>query len=273
MLYFAYGSNLDEAQMRARCPGAVRAGRAVLANHALTFGGWSVRWGGAVASVKRAPGDEVEGLLYQLDGDNLGRLDRFEGCPRSYARVARLVTDDQGSRRRVNVYLQPDDDFCAGPPARDYLAVLRRAYRRLGFDLQALARAALDAARPSPDTTRIFVYGTLLSGEHNHRWLQGASFIAPARTPPSFELRSLGGFPGLVARGRTAVEGEVYEVAPSTLEALDRLEGHPSFYRRTKVRLDDGTEAETYLLEPPDVAGCPAISSGSWRTHRQENHR
>jgi hypothetical protein len=37
--YFAYGSNLDERQMRARCPEAALLCRATLDNHALVFGG------------------------------------------------------------------------------------------------------------------------------------------------------------------------------------------------------------------------------------------
>ena len=41
VLYFAYGSNLDEGQMLERCPGAKTMGHATLPNHALTFGGFS----------------------------------------------------------------------------------------------------------------------------------------------------------------------------------------------------------------------------------------
>ncbi|MFI5246539.1 MAG: gamma-glutamylcyclotransferase family protein, partial [Gemmatimonadales bacterium] len=55
VLYFAYGSNLDEAQMRERCPAAERVARATLRGHVLTFGGFSHKWNGAVASVRRAP--------------------------------------------------------------------------------------------------------------------------------------------------------------------------------------------------------------------------
>ena len=51
VLYFAYGSNLDDAQMRDRCADARVVGRATLPNYALVFGGFSHRWGGAVASV------------------------------------------------------------------------------------------------------------------------------------------------------------------------------------------------------------------------------
>ena len=64
VLYFAYGSNLDDAQMRERCANARVVGRATLPNYALVFGGFSHRWGGAVASVVRAKGACVEGLLY-----------------------------------------------------------------------------------------------------------------------------------------------------------------------------------------------------------------
>jgi len=66
VLYFAYGSNLDDAQMRERCANARVLGRATLPNYALVFGGFSHRWGGAVASVVRAKGACVEGLLYEL---------------------------------------------------------------------------------------------------------------------------------------------------------------------------------------------------------------
>jgi hypothetical protein len=54
VLYFAYGSNLDDEQMRSRCASAQPVARAVLPNYALAFGGFSHRWDGAVASVVRA---------------------------------------------------------------------------------------------------------------------------------------------------------------------------------------------------------------------------
>ena len=119
-------------------------------------------------------------------------------------------------------------------------------------------------------TTRVFVYGTLLQGEGNHDLLAGAEFVGAARTPPGYALRDLGAFPGLVDGGEHAVDGEVYLVGPDTLARLDRLEGHPSWYRRVPIALDDGSTVETYLLPPDRVAGRPVITSGSWRAHRKE---
>jgi len=142
VLYFAYGSNLDDAQMRERCANARVLGRATLPNYALVFGGFSHRWGGAVASVVRAKGARVEGLLYALDGVDLRALDRFEGHPFAYERVIKLVLDESGRRRRVMTYLQPEDTFEAWAPQQSYFTVLWRAYGRLGFDFEPLARAA-----------------------------------------------------------------------------------------------------------------------------------
>ncbi len=146
VLYFAYGSNLDDAQMRARCAGARVVTRAVLPNYALVFGGFSHRWGGAVASAVRAKSARVEGLLYALDAADLRALDRFEGYPFAYERVVKMVLDPHGRRRRATTYLQPEDGFEAWTPPQGYFNVLWRAYGRLGFDVEPLARAAGVAA-------------------------------------------------------------------------------------------------------------------------------
>jgi gamma-glutamylaminecyclotransferase len=113
--------------------------------------------------------------------------------------------------------------------------------------------------------TRVFVYGTLLTGERNHHLLEGARRVAEARTQPAFTLHDFGPFPGLVAGGDHAVLGEVYEVDEPTLAALDRLEGHPSFYQRTSICLEDGRSVQAYVLRPDQVSHLPIIPSGSWR--------
>ncbi len=118
--------------------------------------------------------------------------------------------------------------------------------------------------------TRVFVYGTLLAGEGNHRLLANAKLVGEARTEPAFELRDLGYFPGLVRGGACSVVGEVYAVDAETLARLDALEGHPRFYRRTRIALADGTNVETYLLTPEQVEGRPVIVSGNWRSRRKE---
>lgn len=118
--------------------------------------------------------------------------------------------------------------------------------------------------------TRVFVYGTLLSGEPNHHLLDRDDLLAEATTEPVFDLVSLGAFPAMVAGGETAVRGEVYAVDRWTLRAMDHLEGHPRFYRRRAIQLDDGEEVLAYLLEPEQVAGRTRIASGDWRSHRKE---
>src|SRR5690242_17987929 len=104
-LTFAYGSNLDLAQMRARCPRAERIETAVLRGYRIAFHGHSMRWGGAVATLVRTPGATVLGVLYRLSQHDLARLDRFEGAPRVYARTRVSLRDACGRRRRAQVYL------------------------------------------------------------------------------------------------------------------------------------------------------------------------
>jgi gamma-glutamylaminecyclotransferase len=114
----------------------------------------------------------------------------------------------------------------------------------------------------------VFVYGTLRQEEVNHDLLVRARFVAEARTEPCFDLFDLGAFPAMSTGGETAVLGEVYAVDDATLARLDRLEGHPSFYQRTQIRLDDGQEVQTYLMERSRMRGRAPIASGDWCAHR-----
>lgn len=119
---------------------------------------------------------------------------------------------------------------------------------------------------PTP-LIRVFVYGTLLTGQSNHALLHGCTLVRAARTQACFELVDLGAFPGLVAGGTVAVAGEVYAVDETTLARLDRLEGHPHFYERKTIRLEDGEEVMAYLLPAEEVEGLPRIASGDWVGH------
>jgi len=119
-------------------------------------------------------------------------------------------------------------------------------------------------------TTLVFVYGTLLNGEPNHRVLAEAELVGLASTEPAF-LVDLGAFPALVPGGNTAVAGEVYKVDNATLARLDRLEGHPRFYRREPITLDSGQDALAYLQAIEQTRGQLRISSGDWRSWMKES--
>lgn len=119
-------------------------------------------------------------------------------------------------------------------------------------------------------TAVLFVYGTLLQGETNHALLRSARYLGSGRTTAHYSLLSLGSFPALIASGSTAVEGELYEVTEEQLLALDRLEEHPHFYKRTLMQLEDGQQVLAYVLNNEHVHGQPLIASGSWRRHRSE---
>lgn len=136
--------------------------------------------------------------------------------------------------------------------------------------MTARIRPPVARAQATEPRTLVFVYGTLLAGESNHRHLARARMVAEARTQPAFTLHHLGAFPGLVAGGGHAVVGEVYEVDEVTLAILDRLEDHPRFYQRTSIVLENGATVETYLLTSAQVEGCPIITAANWRARRKD---
>ncbi len=143
MLYFAYGSNLDPAQMVERCPGHRVVGVATLFDHRLQFRGHSEDWGGAVATLVPSHGSAVWGMIYDLSEENLEVLDRYEGfrAPgdqhNQYERVwvtvelVRPLDDSVPRRVRAQTYLGRHGE--AGVPSRRYLETILAGARARGL--------------------------------------------------------------------------------------------------------------------------------------------
>lgn len=123
-LYFAYGSNMDRAAMRARCPGSRMLGPARLARHRLVI------TPEGYASVMRDPRREVHGLLWDLDLADMPALDRYEGAAgRLYAKVIQGVITDRGMRRAL-LYVGRGE---GGRPRPGYLEAVAAAAASAGL--------------------------------------------------------------------------------------------------------------------------------------------
>ncbi|AGA90007.1 hypothetical protein Thimo_1209 [Thioflavicoccus mobilis 8321] len=110
---------------------------------------------------------------------------------------------------------------------------------------------------------RVFVYGTLLRGQVNHRLLADAEFLGEHRTEPCFSLYDLGAYPGLTRGGCTAVAGEIYRVDNVGLLRLDRLEDYPRLYTRDPIASPWG-RAWVYCYRGR-IRDRALIRSGDWR--------
>jgi len=101
----------------------------------------------------------------------------------------------------------------------------------------------------------IAVYGTLRKGFGNNHYLGNSKFIASGETFDRYRMTG-SGIPYLLqgknAKGANHVRVEVYSVDEYQLKNIDRLEGHPTWYKREKIgiRLDNGIVigAEAYII-------------------------
>lgn len=86
IVYFAYGSNMMTARLKARCPSALPVGVAFADNHRLTF--WKRgRDGSGKGHLAHCPGMTQPGVLFTLAAEDLGLLDEIEGVGRGYRRA------------------------------------------------------------------------------------------------------------------------------------------------------------------------------------------
>lgn len=111
--YFAYGSNLWDAQMAARCPQARKLGRASLPGYR-----WIISARG-YANVLESPRDTVEGVLFELSASDEASLDRHEGVAAGWYAKADLAV--QHGDRDVVALVYVDHITAEGTPKGEYI--------------------------------------------------------------------------------------------------------------------------------------------------------
>jgi gamma-glutamylcyclotransferase (GGCT)/AIG2-like uncharacterized protein YtfP len=129
-LYAAYGSNLDAAQMRERCPHSPAAGTGWVTGWRLTFGGEDLGWEGAMATLVEDPGSHVFVALYDVTPDDEARLDTWEGADTGLYRKIRLRVHTLDGHALAWIYVL--DAFEGGLPSARYLGVLADAAEKAG---------------------------------------------------------------------------------------------------------------------------------------------
>ena len=120
-VYFAYGSNLDQKQMKDRCPCFKLVGIAKKTDFQMTFPRCSEKQKGGVASIEESRGDVVWGALYGLTPADVRELNRKEGVQSGkYRKVCGFqVIRPDGTLVQAYTYIA---NKCGSfKPHRDYL--------------------------------------------------------------------------------------------------------------------------------------------------------
>lgn len=113
-LYFAYGTNMDRAGMRLRCPDAQAVRSGVLE-------GWRMlvmREG--YVSIMREPGARVHGVLWRLAPPDIAALDDYEAVEAGLYRRLELPVLTGGRSEPAQVYVGCSDT--PGTPRPGHLA-------------------------------------------------------------------------------------------------------------------------------------------------------
>ena len=130
--YFAYGTNLDKKQMKDRCPESKPLYPATLPNYRLVFVGWSRKFQGSVATIKRMQGSKTPGAVYEISDADLRHLDVAEGYPQEYNRIKVIVFDEDGTAIEAVTYVKTGSEE-ESKPSKEYAAVIYKGYRDWGI--------------------------------------------------------------------------------------------------------------------------------------------
>lgn len=122
MLYFAYASNMNLAQMMRRCPAGRFFKTVLLEGHRFVYDGYSVIRDGAVGNIVKADDEGVWGVLYEITESDRLTLDAFEGYPKDYDRKGVEVRDREGNVYQATTYFRTGRVL--GKPHPDYEKVV-----------------------------------------------------------------------------------------------------------------------------------------------------
>jgi gamma-glutamylcyclotransferase (GGCT)/AIG2-like uncharacterized protein YtfP len=124
-LYLAYGSNMNKAQMRHRCPKAKPLRAIVIDDARLVFRG--------VADIEFHKGASVPVALWEITEDCERALDRFEGVSAGVYEK-KMIPLDNGEQALT--YIMRSNGVA--PPSREYYERIKQGYADFGIDPEPL---------------------------------------------------------------------------------------------------------------------------------------
>ena len=125
MLYFAFGSNLNQKQMKRRCRDSKYIGCYSLKNYKLVFRNYFL--GGGVADVEKKKNSSVLGAIYKISKKDEIELDIYEDFPKTYIKkYFRLLG------KKVMFYYMPKKTKHILPSKR-YLNLIIQGYKDCGY--------------------------------------------------------------------------------------------------------------------------------------------
>lgn len=112
------------------------------------------------------------------------------------------------------------------------------------------------------------VYGTLRKNYGNHHYLKNADFIGLGKTINKYRLRARG-IPFVDKTPNTHITIELYSVNDVELANIDRLEGHPTTYKRelTEVKVNDTIYNAWLYFYNHDLEYVTEINDGDYKTY------
>ena len=140
--YFAYGSNLLTEQMKNRSSDFEFLGTALLMDFRLKFGIPGTIFSGAVANVVEAAGSSVYGVIYEVDGLTIEKMDFFEGVEQGEYVRERVTVILCDSKKVVEawIYLSKAEATVVEKPSKIYLKRLVDGAREHGLPESYIAK-------------------------------------------------------------------------------------------------------------------------------------
>ena len=133
-LYVAYGSNLNVAQMRFRCPTARIIGTAEIEDYELLFKGSQT---GSYLTIEKKKGCTVPVAIWEVQARDEANLDIYEGYPNFYYKKDMVlpikgIKTGKVRKRKCFVYIMHEDREL-GVPTDRYVRTCIEGYRAFGF--------------------------------------------------------------------------------------------------------------------------------------------
>jgi gamma-glutamylcyclotransferase (GGCT)/AIG2-like uncharacterized protein YtfP len=293
ILYFAYGSNLNAADLHLWCnrkgcayPLGEKFASAYLPDMELVFNYASPERDGGVLNIRHRLGQATPGVLFQIPSGDFSALDKKESAPHVYKQLqVTALTEDGRAHDAIAYQVHPnltEGGFIA--PDYDYLHVVMDGLAFHGIDDRMLKAAA--KGKDAPWTIdRLFVYGTLMEGEPRHHLLEswGAPVYEKEAHTPGLLYDSGKGYPCMAPAEADdqIITGELYQIQDirHAFEMLDIVEGvrgyesRISLFRRgiVLVTTADGVRYPAWVyLYDKEIRTLSRIKSGSWRLENRK---